>query len=302
VLRALILAALALGPTTQQLGRSYEGRPIEAIHVAGEGQRILVVGCIHGDECEGMKVTRLLGRSAPTADLWLVHQLNPDGYAHRTRGNAHGVDLNRDFLAATQRETRIARKLILRLQPDVTIWFHQPQALVRAWGASRAIAAGMRGWRACPTARSRGRRGARRAGRTGSGSGPSSSSCRPVSSRRPQRRATPGRCCDSASRFEACSGTSPGSRRSSTSCSRRARCCSASTSSTGRRPERRSCGSCVTGSPSSSAPGSASSASRATRTGRTARGSSRSPSTCRCSPTGTARSRSDSGPPGRGGG
>jgi murein peptide amidase A len=140
VLRALILAALALGPTTQQLGRSYEGRPIEAIHVAGEGQRILVVGCIHGDECEGMKVTRLLGRSAPTADLWLVHQLNPDGYAHRTRGNAHGVDLNRDFLAATQRETRIARKLILRLQPDVTIWFHQPQALVRAWGASRAIA------------------------------------------------------------------------------------------------------------------------------------------------------------------
>jgi protein MpaA len=56
------------------------------------------------------------------------------------RGNARGVDLNRDFLAATQRETRIARKLILRLRPDVTIWFHQPQAVVRAWGPSRALA------------------------------------------------------------------------------------------------------------------------------------------------------------------
>jgi protein MpaA len=139
VLRALIAAALLAVPAGQ-LGRSYEGRPIEAVHVEGEGQRVLVIGCIHGDECEGIEVTRLLARSEPHADLWLVHQLNPDGYARRSRTNARGVDLNRDFLAATQRETRIARKLILRLRPAVTIWFHQPQAVVRAWGQSRATA------------------------------------------------------------------------------------------------------------------------------------------------------------------
>jgi hypothetical protein len=52
----------------------------------------------------------------------------------------HGVDLNRDFAVATQRETRIARRLILRLRPAVTIWFHQPQSVVRAWGPSRATA------------------------------------------------------------------------------------------------------------------------------------------------------------------
>ena len=139
VLRALIAAVLLAAPA-QQLGRSYQGRPIEAIHLRGDGPRVLVVGCIHGDECEGLEVTRLLARSHPAADLWLVHQLNPDGYAARRRTNAHGADLNRDFLAATQRETRIARKLILRLRPDVTIWFHQPQSLVRAWGPSRATA------------------------------------------------------------------------------------------------------------------------------------------------------------------
>ena len=139
VLRALIAAALLAAPA-QQLGRSYEGRPIQAVHVRGDGPRILVVGCIHGDECEGIEVTRLLARSRPRADLWLVHQFNPDGFAARRRANAHGVDLNRDFVAATQRETRIARKLILRLRPDVTIWFHQPQSVVRAWGPSRAIA------------------------------------------------------------------------------------------------------------------------------------------------------------------
>ena len=139
VLRALIVAGLLAAPV-QQLGRSYDGRPIEAVHVVGEGQRVLVVGCIHGDECEGIEVTRLLARSKPRADLWLVHQLNPDGFARRSRGNGRGVDLNRDFLAGTQRETQIARKMILRLRPDVTIWFHQPQAVVRAWGPSRAIA------------------------------------------------------------------------------------------------------------------------------------------------------------------
>ncbi len=139
VLRALIVAALLAAPA-EQLGRSYEGRPIDVVHLAGPGKRILVVGCIHGNECGGIEVTRLLEQSHSKADLWLVHQLNPDGYARRSRTNAHGVDLNRDFLAATQRETQIARKLIARLKPDVTIWFHQPQAVVRAWGPSRATA------------------------------------------------------------------------------------------------------------------------------------------------------------------
>lgn len=139
VLRGLIVAALLAVPA-QQLGRSYEGRPISAVRVAGQGPRILVVGCIHGNECEGIEVTKLLERSAATTDVWLVHQLNPDGFARRSRFNARGVDLNRDFLAARERETRIARKLVLRLRPDVTIWFHQPQSVVRAWGRSRGMA------------------------------------------------------------------------------------------------------------------------------------------------------------------
>jgi hypothetical protein len=140
VLLPLIVALLLAAPP-EQLGRSHEGRPITVVHVPGDGPRILVVGCIHGNECEGIEVTRLLARShRPHADLWLVHQLNPDGFARRSRFNAHGVDLNRDFAAATQRETRIARKLILRLRPAATIWFHQPQAVVRADGPSRATA------------------------------------------------------------------------------------------------------------------------------------------------------------------
>ena len=39
----------------------------------------------------------------------------------------------------SERESRIARRLITGLQPDVTIWFHQHRGsrpLVRAWGPS----------------------------------------------------------------------------------------------------------------------------------------------------------------------
>jgi protein MpaA len=141
VLLALIVAALAPAPASEQLGRSHEGRPIQAIHVNGDGPRILVVGCIHGDECEGIEVIRLLERArGKPVDLWLLPNLNPDGFAKGVRRNAHGVDLNRDFAAFSQRETRIARKLILRLRPDVTLWFHQPQAIVRAWGRSQETA------------------------------------------------------------------------------------------------------------------------------------------------------------------
>jgi protein MpaA len=145
-----------------RLGESALGRPIVAIargDPAGE-RKFLVVGCIHGDECAGAAVVRRLVAAPVFAqlDLWLVPNLNPDGAAAGTRQNGRGVDLNRNFAAGwrpggspfgpefggprplSEPETRIARSLLLRLRPEVTIWFHQPQALVRAWGRSVPVA------------------------------------------------------------------------------------------------------------------------------------------------------------------
>jgi murein peptide amidase A len=140
------------------IGRSAEGRPIRAVLVGGAAapRTILVVGCIHGNECAGLAVTRRLARGAVPAGaaLWIVPQLNPDGARRGVRQNARGVDLNRNFRSGwrpigrrwdpeysgprpfSEPETRVIRRLILRVRPDVTLWFHQPQALVRAWGPS----------------------------------------------------------------------------------------------------------------------------------------------------------------------
>ena len=164
-----VLAPAAGGAAPLALGRSEDGRPIVVVR-AGDprGPRVLVVGCIHGNEGAGIAVARALERSHARVDLWIVPDLNPDGHARGTRQDARGVDLNANWSSQwhgggrpwdpyyagprpfSERETRIARDLILRLRPRVTIWFHQHMDLVWAWGPSSAAgrvyarAAGMR--------------------------------------------------------------------------------------------------------------------------------------------------------------
>ncbi|MEP7033431.1 MAG: M14 family zinc carboxypeptidase [Actinomycetota bacterium] len=141
------------------LGTSVDGRPIRAFELGDPSApvTVLVVGCIHGDECAGVAIAKRLTAHPPAryVDLWVVPDLNPDGRAAHTRGNARGVDLNRNFpyrwkplprgryysgrRPLSEPETRIATRLIDRITPDVTIWFHQPLALVDTSGGNVKI-------------------------------------------------------------------------------------------------------------------------------------------------------------------
>jgi murein endopeptidase len=125
------------------LGESGRGRPIYAYRLGNPAARkVLVVGTVHGNEPAGMAVTRRLLRVSPPlrAELWIVPNLNPDGRASGTRSNAAGADLNRDFGRFAQPETRIARALIRSIRPWLSVWYHQPQDLVRAYGPSVGVA------------------------------------------------------------------------------------------------------------------------------------------------------------------
>jgi len=140
------------------IGHSLRGRPIVAT-LQGDPSaptRVLVIGCVHGDEAAGVRVARRLIAGAPARDaaIWVVPSLNPDGVAAGTRGNARGVDLNRNFpfgwqplsgleysgaRALSEPESRAAQRLILRLRPDLTIWFHQPFGLVDRSGGDPRV-------------------------------------------------------------------------------------------------------------------------------------------------------------------
>jgi protein MpaA len=128
------------------LGLSAGGRPIVAERSGTVGgRRVLVIGVIHGDEDDGMAIVDEL-RAEPVPDgveLWIVESMNPDGQAAQERGNANGVDLNRNFPynwgpigvpgdsqyagtgPASEPETQAIINFMTQLQPDIAVWYHQ---------------------------------------------------------------------------------------------------------------------------------------------------------------------------------
>jgi protein MpaA len=142
------------------LGRSVQGRPIVAWTFGPDRARrkIVVVGCIHGNECAGLAITSALmsARTPKGVQLWVVPEMNPDGTAAGTRQNARGVDLNRNFpyrwqpnndptfdsgpYPASEPETRVAIALVRRARPAVTIWYHQAMDLVDTAGGDHGVA------------------------------------------------------------------------------------------------------------------------------------------------------------------
>src|SRR5215211_7272974 len=157
---ALVLAMLA-GSLAQEagaasrhvkFGQSVHGTKLVAVQVGDPNAKRtgLVVGSIHGDETEGHEIVHILRhryRDARRVNLWIVKTVNPDGVAANTRKNAHGVDLNRNFSyrwqggvspssgyypgphAFSEPESRAVRRFTKRIEPNVTIWYHQP------WGS-----------------------------------------------------------------------------------------------------------------------------------------------------------------------
>lgn len=132
------------------IGRSVRGRPIRAIRLGDpDGERVaLAVGVVHGDERAGLDVLeRIPAAELEGVQLWVIPSLNPDGSRTRERGNARGVDLNRNFpfrwrggvpkssgyypgpRPTSEPETRAAMRFIERIDPQVSVWYHQP------WGA-----------------------------------------------------------------------------------------------------------------------------------------------------------------------
>ncbi len=81
-------------------GYSVQGRTLEAVLLGQASARrtVVVVGSVHGDEPGGLAVTDVLTEIQLPSWLRLVviPTLNPDGLAAGTRGNANGVDLNRN--------------------------------------------------------------------------------------------------------------------------------------------------------------------------------------------------------------
>lgn len=163
----LVLASIALGSTGPApgdrkivFGDSVQGRDLGAYRTgpSDADRTVLVIGSFHGDEDEGHEiVARLKDESPNRVAIWLVQSVNSDGIAAHQRKNARGVDLNRNFSVDwkpsadassgyypgpepfSEPESRAVRRLAIRIEPDLSIFYHQPwnQVLGSCEGADR---------------------------------------------------------------------------------------------------------------------------------------------------------------------
>ena len=137
----------AAGPVVE-FGESVRGKALRAVRFGDPAadRKALVVGSIHGNETAGHQVVAALRRRAERigdVDLWVVRTVNPDGVEAARRSNGRGVDLNRNFprrwrpsspssleysgpRPLSEPESRAVARLAERLEPAVSVWYHQP--------------------------------------------------------------------------------------------------------------------------------------------------------------------------------
>jgi len=132
--------------SAQILGYSVQQRPIELITIGTGEEKVMIIATIHGNEDAGTPlVYHLLDKLRARPDfltgrtVLIVPLANPDGQANRTRHNASGIDLNRNFPASnrinnevhgqqglTEPESTLLYDLVLTHRPAHIVSIHQP--------------------------------------------------------------------------------------------------------------------------------------------------------------------------------
>ena len=120
---------------------------------SGRSRRELVVGCVHGDEAAGIAIADGSSDVADNVDLWVVPVLDPDGVAAGSAGTRTALtstgtspplaDADRRLLLGSaplsEPESRTRYRLIRRVRPQVSIWFHQHLDVVDESGGQIAV-------------------------------------------------------------------------------------------------------------------------------------------------------------------
>ena len=94
------------GSPWQTIGHSHQGRALRIRRIGNGPRRVIWIGGIHGNEREGaistdelpVALSRVPGALGQVT-LTIVEDINPDGTAMNQRGNAEGIDLNRNYPA-----------------------------------------------------------------------------------------------------------------------------------------------------------------------------------------------------------
>jgi hypothetical protein len=133
----------------ETIGTSVHGRPLHALILSrspgadvstSDRVTVAIVGSQHGTEAAGAESLLFIARDLLAGslqhvlhgiDVVLIPDANPDGRDHRRRANANGVNLNVDFVALSQPESRALVDVLKRYRPEVVLDVHESAVLKR---------------------------------------------------------------------------------------------------------------------------------------------------------------------------
>jgi len=158
LLGALLLLSVSLYGKTY---KSEEGRNIPTYKFGKSGEKILIIGGVHGNEPESLTLTKGILNILNNKNLKLKHEVmvmpnaNPDARVKNTRANSNGIDINRNFptrnfgqkaykkshfggtKASSERETKNLMAVMKDFKPDLVVTIHAPYDFMEIDGPAK---------------------------------------------------------------------------------------------------------------------------------------------------------------------
>jgi hypothetical protein len=133
----------------ETIGVTVQGRPLQSLILSEKPGAdnssfgritVAIVASQHGTEAAGAESLLFVARELLAGslrhvlndvDVLLVPDANPDGRQNRRRANANGVNLNVDYIALSQPESRALVYMLRRYRPEVVLDVHESAVLKR---------------------------------------------------------------------------------------------------------------------------------------------------------------------------
>ncbi|MDP3353012.1 MAG: M14 family zinc carboxypeptidase, partial [Flavobacteriaceae bacterium] len=130
-----------------EVGKSENNKPILSFKIGTGSKKVLIWTQMHGNESTGTKAVidylafietsnfnLLKSKLLKELTIQFIPILNPDGAETYTRENAHAIDLNRDAVDLSAKESKCLNSILNEFKPDFCFNLHDQRTIFNVEG------------------------------------------------------------------------------------------------------------------------------------------------------------------------